>query len=178
MSADKGALDRDTLLALLGLLVVMAVLGGVGWLNNSRDATPGLTYESGDRPQEAPKPNCPTNPGAAPGACGPSRVVWTISAGGSVTTRFILDGPDRNRLTGAMQLRAYQSFGRCPAVVAWAITAQGRTVAGDTVRAGGLSEQPIGAARLLPGDQAVTLTARRTDREPCKSTLLWMSPAA
>ena len=145
---------------------ILAICGGLAYLmDRLEDATPGLTYHSGDRPREHNRGICGYQ-GAA--HCPPRRLVWTVAGGGSVTTQFSLDDAEDTRVTGSLELG-----GGCSPVVEWAITAQGRTIADDRLRVNLLGEQFLGEARLRPGDQAVTFTARRADRSSCEAVLVW-----
>ncbi|MEU7754875.1 hypothetical protein [Micromonospora sp. NPDC049171] len=168
MSVGKAAGAK--MLQALAVCVVFApcvvVWGGlVYWYDESTDPTPGLTYQSGDRPREHNRPIC-VQQGVA--QCPPRQMMWTVPGGGSVTTRFALDDAEDTRVTGSFEVR-----GGCSPVVDWTITAQGRTIAGARTRVRLVDEQFLGEARLLPGDQAVTLAARRTDRGSCEAVLVW-----
>jgi hypothetical protein len=96
---------------------------------------------------------------------------WTVPAGGSVSARFALDDAGHTRVTGSMELQ-----GGCSPVVEWAVTAAGRTIAGDTMRVRLIHEQFLGEARLRPDDRTVTVTARRTDDGSCEAELVWNAP--
>jgi hypothetical protein len=160
---------KETLGALLMLGAIFGIAAAAIIVNGAADATPGLTYESGDRPRENNTSLC-QGPGAA--RCPPHHLQWTIPAGGSVTTRFIVDGTERSRITGSMLLRD-----QCRTVVDWAITTPGRTIARDTVRKAWIDEQFLAPAPV-EDDRVVTFTARRTDDETCRVTLLWYASGA
>jgi hypothetical protein len=160
---------RDTVGAVLILVGVCAFFPVAAHLTARQDATPGLTYASGDRPREQ---NAVVCHGQGASFCPPHRMEWTIPAGGSVTTRFTIDGGGRSRLTGSMLLRD-----ACATVVEWEITTQDRTIARNTVRKAWLDEQFL-EPEPLGDDRAVTFIARRTDREPCTATLLWYAAGA
>ncbi|MET8044320.1 hypothetical protein ABZU25_26065 [Micromonospora sp. NPDC005215] len=135
------------------------------WHDESTDPTPGLTYQSGDRFREHNRPIC-VQQGVA--HCPPRQMVWAVPGGGSVTTGFALDDAEDTRVTWSLELR-----GGCSPVVDSAITAQGRTVAGDRLRVRLVDEQFLGEARLLRDDRAVTCAARRTDGGSCEAVLVW-----
>src|SRR5689334_6655288 len=103
------------------LPVAVGLVGTLVYCHVTGDPTPGLTYDSGDRPAEVPNHAC-VNDG---GRCPPPGFAWTIAAGGAVRTRLRLDDTGRARLRGAMRLTAVRTGGPllrdCPAVVDWTI---------------------------------------------------------
>ena len=158
--------------ALVGALTVVGLFGFFGmmiYLNDTSDATPGLTYESGDRPHESNRAIC-YGPGVS--SCPRAHLRWTIAAGGSVTTRFTVDGTERSLLSGGLRVGD-----ACRTVVDWEITTPGRTIARNTVRPARSGEQYL-HAQLMAEERVVTFTARRTDGESCPAILLWYSAGA
>ena len=153
---------------LFAMLVVSGVLALAGVLASGADPPAGLSWQSGDRPREAPAAGCPRTAGC------PARLLsWTIPPGRTISARFTAGVAGPVRATGRIALLGPS----CPAVVDWTVSTGGHTLVARTLRSGPRSDQPVEAGPI-PGNRPLTLTAHRTDGGSCPAILQWSAPRA